>query len=497
MKNFLSSVILLLSLFSSLIYADNLSAQTPSGYSQDVEDKIKQVEENLGGWVKIEGHPNWTLQERMVHYKIHGLSIAVVHNYQIEWARAYGWADSAEQRPVTVHTVFQAASISKSLNAVGILKLVQDKKLDLYADINNYLTSWKFPYDSLSKNKKITIINLLSHTAGLGVHGFPGYTKGDTIPTVVEVLNGKRPANTPAVRSQFEPGLKFQYSGGGTTISQLIVMDVTHQPYDKFMWENVLKPMGMTASFYTQPPPVDSQSSLATAYEEDGKEVKGKYHIYPEEAPAGLWTNPTDLCKYIIETQLSYQGKSDKVLSPEFTRLRLTPYVDASAALGVFIDKTGDAKYFQHDGANEGFRCQYIGSLEDGNGVAVMVNSDNGGILREIINSVALVYGWKDFYKPVNKKVVLLTMEQLKALEGKYQFEFRKGDTSFIQITAKNNGIVLKQFWDGQEISFLAESDLAFFNQNFPFTLKFTKETNGTVTQVLAFDRDLWKRVKE
>jgi CubicO group peptidase (beta-lactamase class C family) len=497
MKKFLYSVVLLLGLFSSLICANMLSAQSPASYSHDVENKIKQVEQNLGGWVRIEDHPTWTLQERMSHYKIKGLSIAVVHNYQIEWARAYGWADSAEQRPVTIQTVFQAASISKSLNAVGVLKLVQDKKLDLYADINNYLISWKFPYDSLSKNKKITIINLLSHTAGLSVHGFPGYSKTDTIPTVIEILDGKRPANSPAVRSQFEPGLKFQYSGGGTTISQLIVMDITHQPYDKFMWENVLKPMGMTASFYTQPPPGDRQSSLATAYYADGKEVKGKYHIYPEEAPAGLWTNPTDLCKYIIETQLSYQGKSNKVLSQEFTRLRLTPYVDASAALGVFIDKKGDAKYFEHGGSNEGFRCQYFGSVEGGDGVAVMVNSDNGGILQEVINSVALAYGWKDFYKPATKKVVSLTADQLKGLEGKYQFEFRKGETSFIQITAKDNGIVLKQLWDGQEISFLAESDLAFFSIDFPFTLKFTREANGAATQVLALDRDLWKKVKE
>src|SRR5215467_10607049 len=164
MKNYISPVVFLCCLFSSLVCSTSVFAQTPSHYSSDVENKIKQVEENLVGRVKIDGRPNWTLQERMAHYKIRGLSIAVVHNYQIEWAKAYGWADSAEKRPVTVHTVFQAASISKSLNAVGLLKLAQDKKLNLNDDINNHLTSWKFPYDSLSKNKKITIMNLLSHT---------------------------------------------------------------------------------------------------------------------------------------------------------------------------------------------------------------------------------------------------------------------------------------------------------------------------------------------
>src|SRR5204862_3881195 len=139
----------------------------------------------------------------------------------------------------------------------------------------------KFPYDSLSRNKKITIANLLSHTAGLTVHGFPGYEKRDTIPTIIQIINGEKPANTGAIRSMYEPSLKYEYSGGGTTLSQLIVQDVTGDPYDVYMWENVLKPMGMDYSTYTQPAPASKQSLLATGYYNDGKEVKGKYHIYP------------------------------------------------------------------------------------------------------------------------------------------------------------------------------------------------------------------------
>ncbi len=211
--------------------------------------------------------------------------------------------------------------------------------MNLDSDINIYLKSWQFPYDSLSKEKKITIANLLSHTAGLTVHGFDGYEKGDTIPTLIQILNGEKPANSKAIRSMYEPSLKSQYSGGGTTISQLILQDVTGQPYDTYMWNNVLNPMGMSNSFYTQPPPAAKENILATGYNNDGAPVKGKYHIYPEQAAAGLWTNPTDLAKYIIETQLSLQGKSNKILSPETTRLRLTPYIDSSAALGVFIIK--------------------------------------------------------------------------------------------------------------------------------------------------------------
>lgn len=386
-----------------VIFSTTIQAQSDTSEAHEIRIRISQVESNLSGPAETQGKVKWTLKERMAFYKIRGLSIAVIHNYHMEWAKGYGWTDTANQKPVTTLTLFQAGSISKSLNAVGILKLAQDNKLDLYVDINTYLTDWKFPYEAASNNKKITLANLLSHTAGLSVHGFPGYEQGDTLPTLAQVLDGQRPANTAAVRSQFQPGLKYQYSGGGTTISQYILMQLTHEPYDKYMWENVLKPMGMINSSYTQPPPTDKQVLLATAYHADGSEVKGKYHVYPEQAAAGLWTNPTDLSKYIIETQLSYEGKSQKVLTQQFTRLRLTPYIDQRAALGVFIDKKGDAGYFQHGGADEGFLSQYYGSLEGGDGVVVMVNSDNGRILQEIVTSVATVYKWKGFVSPEKK----------------------------------------------------------------------------------------------
>jgi CubicO group peptidase (beta-lactamase class C family) len=351
-KIFSSSLLLLFFGVSTCI----LYGQTNQKYSKEVETRITKVVNNLGGWVQIENKPfKWTLADRMKFYHVNGVSIAVIKDYKIEWARGYGWADSVEQRPVTTATLFQAGSISKSLNAVGILKLVQEGKLNLDSNINDYLKSWQFPYDSLSKGKKITLSNLLSHTAGLNVHGFLGYAKGDTIPTLVQVLNGEKPANSKAVRSMFEPSLKYEYSGGGIEISQLIAQDITGQPYDVYMWQNVLKPMDLIHSFYTQPPPAEKLSLLATGYYNDGKEVKGGYHIYPEQAAAGLWTNPTDLAHYVIETQLSLRGKSNKVLSQKMTKLMLTPYIDSSAALGVFITKEGSEKYFSHGGTDEGF----------------------------------------------------------------------------------------------------------------------------------------------
>jgi CubicO group peptidase (beta-lactamase class C family) len=463
------------------IQTSNLSAQNNTTYSKEVQAKIKKFESNLGLWVQI-GNQQFTLVDRMKSNHINGVSIALVKDYKIEWAKAYGWADSAQQRPVTINTLFQAGSISKSLNGVGILKLVQQGKLTLDADINLYLKSWKFPYDSLSKGKKITIANLLSHTAGLTVHGFDGYEKGDTIPTLIQILNGEKPANSKAIRSMYQPSLRHQYSGGGTTISQLILQDVTGQPYDTYMQNNVLNPMGMSHSFYTQPPPADKENLLATGYYNDGKEVKGKYHVYPEQAAAGLWTTPTDLAKYIIETQLALQGKSNKVLSPATTRHRLTPYIDSSAALGVFIVKKENEKYFNHDGSDEGFVAAYFGSMENGNGAVVMANTDNWSLLSEVINSLASVYNWKDFYTPKIKTVVTVNDEILKSYVGNYKL-YR----NTFNVIQEKEGLVLRMDSKTKyKLYFTSDTDFFMFEMA-GSEVKFTKDKNNKIT---GFDID-------
>lgn len=401
---------------SGILLMANIAAQKTTLV---INDRIKQVENNLSPDIVYgDTISKLNLFQQMAAYKVNGLTIAVIKDYKIDWAKGYGWADAEEKRPVTVDTRFQAASISKSINSLGLLKLSQQGKLNLDADINDYLKTWKFPYDSLSKNKKISLASLLSHTAGLSVHGFGGYTPGDSIPTLVQILNGTKPANSPAVRSLFEPSKRLQYSGGGTTISQLVLMDITGMRYEDYMKKEVLVPIGMMNSFYNQPPPTGIKN-LATAYN-NGIAVQGKYNIYPEQAAAGLWTTPTDLAKYIIETQLEYEGKSAKVLSQATMQRRLTHYIDSNVALGVFLLKKAGDVYFTHNGGNNGFLCTSFGSLRGGNGVVVMINSNDFGIINELVNSVATVYNWKDFYKPVFKNLFIVSRDSLSNYVGKY-----------------------------------------------------------------------------
>jgi CubicO group peptidase (beta-lactamase class C family) len=400
----------------------------------EVGARIARVERNLFRWVRIQGEPGWKLEDRMKYYKVNGVSIAVIHNYRIEWARGYGLADTAEGRAVTVKTVFQAASISKSLNAMGLLKLAEQRRVALDTDINTYLVRWKFPYDSLSRGEKISIAHLLSHTAGLSVHGFNGYKRGDSLPDLPAVLDGRKPANSPAVRSEFEPGLIAQYSGGGIVISQLIVEDVTHQPYGSFMSSAVLQPLGMTSSCYAlEPDSVGkgergaSAREVATAYRHDGRDIGCKYHVYPELAAAGLWTTPSDIARFVVEMQLAVAGRSEKVLTHAMARKMLTPYLNKTSALGCFIVRKGDAEYFFHTGANEGFSSEFIGSVEGGNGLVIMLNSDNAAIMDEIANSVATVYDWKNFVPRVVRKPVRVADSVLGRYIGKYALDDSAG----------------------------------------------------------------------
>jgi CubicO group peptidase (beta-lactamase class C family) len=250
------------------------------------------------------------------------------------------------------------------------------------------------------------------------------------------------------------------------------------------MYDNVLKPLGMIASTYQQPPSDKKPELISTAYYPNGKEVPGKYHIYPEQAAAGLWTNPTDLSKYIIETQLAFAGKSHKVLDQQTTSLRLTPYNDKSAALGVFIDAYPDeTKYFQHGGVDEGFISQYYGSLDGGNGLVVMVNTSNGGsIIPEIVNSIAKVYGFKDLDHSKVIKQVAVADDVLQSYTGQYEIA-----PKVILTITKEGSTLYAQPTGEKKLQIFPETQGKFFLKEVDAELEFIKDDKGIVTKMVVF----------
>ncbi len=404
---------------SVVLLAQPLLGFTPARQTSSVEARIKRVESGLLPSVPIKGAPGWSIQERMTRYKIPGVSVAVINDFKVDWAKGYGVKDVETKEPVTTETLFQAGSISKPVAAMAALKKVSEGKISLEENINDKLTTWKLPDNQFTANKKVTLANLLSHTGGLTVHGFPGYAPNEKIPTLPQVLDGASPANTAPVRVDMEPGTKFRYSGGGVTIAQLAIMDIEKKPYPQIAKETVLGPIGMSSSTYEQPLPDATRKKAASGHRQNGNLVDGKIHIYPEMAAAGLWTTPTDLAKFGIEVQLSLAGKSNKVLSKEMIEKMITPYHSDSVGMGFFIEKHGNAIYFGHDGADEGFRAGLLVHRDKGYGIAVMVNSDNGQIIPEIFRSVAKEYQWEDYLPPA-REVVAIDAAKLDAYTGRY-----------------------------------------------------------------------------
>jgi len=322
-----------------------------------------------------------------------------------------------------------------------MLRLVQEGKLSLDAPVNDLLTSWKLPDNRFQSAEKVTLRRIASHQAGLTVHGFPGYAVTDSIPTVPQILDGVKPANTAAVRVDTTPGAIVRYSGGGTTIEQLVMTDVTGEPFPALMKRLVLDPIGMRESTFEQPLPAARAQQAAAAYGSKGEMVEGRWHVYPEMAPAGLWTTPTDLLTWAIEIASARTGTSSKVLSKEMATAMLTPQND-QFGIGPAVRGTGRGETFGHGGANEGYRAQltYFPSL--GKGAAVMTNGDNGTPLaQEILLAIAAEYGWVDF-APREISVVPLDSTALDALVGRYAMTTpmraevtvtRVGDSLFVE----------------------------------------------------------------
>ena len=370
-------------------------SQTP------LDQRIHRVENGLmpAQIAKGEPIPKWTIAERMAHYKVVGVSVAVIDNYAIHWAKGYGTLAKDNTRPVTTATLFQAGSISKPVAATAALHLVEAGKLSLDEDVNRKLKSWHVPENEFTREQKVTLRRILSHSAGLTVHGFPGYAVDEPLPTLIEILDGKKPANTAPIRVDLVPGSTERYSGGGYTIMQLLLTDVTGERFPQLLKSTVLEKVGMQHSTYQQALPPDWAKNAASGYRPNGEPVQGKWHVYPEMAAAGLWTTASDLAQFTIEIQKSREGRSNRVLSREMTNQMLTRQIDG-AGLGLMLGGTDQAPRFSHGGADEGFQAMLLATLDSGKGAVVMANSDNGiSLAQEILLSIAAEYGWPD-YKP-------------------------------------------------------------------------------------------------
>ena len=429
-------------------------------------ERISRIENNLQPNLQIEGEPVpvYNIEERLKELDIPGVSIAVINDGTIEWAKGYGMADRSENRPVTAETMFLAGSISKPVAATRAHQLAESGTISLDTNVNNYLTSWTLPDNEFTENEKVTTRRILNHTAGLTVWGFPGYDKGDSIPSAADVLDGK--GNTDSVRVYKEPGESWMYSGGGYTIMQLMITDLEGDSFPAIMQSNVLDPIGMTSSTFENPLPETYHAIAATGYRTNGDEVEGKWPIYPEMAAAGLWTTPSQLILWAKEIQQIYQSQGDGILKAETVNEMLTPGMNEHG-LGPGVSE----HTFGHGGADEGFRANLVAWKEHPVAVVVMVNSDNGSIIREIMLSIAEEYDLPGI-EPELKTISELSSEVLQRFVGTYSVS-GMGEA---EIARKENGLEVSAAFLDEPIFILPESDSTFFEKteglNFTFIIR-------------------------
>ncbi|PQJ82160.1 serine hydrolase domain-containing protein [Polaribacter glomeratus] len=444
-------------------------------YAQDEDQlllEINTIENSLSKMVQIKGDSikKYTILERMDFYKVPGVSIAIVQNRKIKWAKGYGYANTETGTKIDTETLFQAGSISKPLAALSALKLFENDSLELDKNVNYYLKNWQIPDNKFTKTEKVTIERLLTHTAGITVHGFPGYQQSDNFPDIIDVLNGN--GNTAKIVVNMIPGSIWRYSGGGYTIMEKVVEDISGLTLEDYMHKNILQPMGMKNSTYQQPIAKKFQKNISSAYDENGKLIKGLWNNYPEQAAAGLWTTPSDLAKYCIEMQEILNSKKVGILTKATVEKMLTKHKN-DWGLGPSLQNEKDSLIFGHGGKNAGFTNDMKAYAYQGNAIIVMTNADNGSkLISEIENSVSKYYNWS-ISKTKIIEVIKLSETDLKKYLGKYEL---KEENLILEVQLKESQLLI------------TNTPLGDLNMIPISATKFIEPENGTVIEFL-FDK--------
>ena len=356
---------------------------------ESVENNIYRIGENGKN-----DSTTTTLTSRMEALNVPGVSITVFDDNKILWSKGYGKKNKETGEDVNERTLFQAASISKPLASVAAFKLIERNILSLDENVNLKLDRWQVPDNEFTQIEKVTPRRIMSHTSGLSTSGFQGYNKRDSIPTLLEIVQGSEITNSEPVRVVQKPGASELYSGGGMEVLQMLMEDVTGEAFPKLLNTLVLDPTGMENSSFAYPLTERLQNLTANGYDENGYVVEGGYHIYPEKAAAGLWTNPTDLALFMIALGKSYRGENTVLLSQESAKTMMTRVPNAGG-IGIGIDGKGKAFRFRHTGGNAGFVCYAVSFANTGRGAVVMTNSDNGfPLIHEIVRAISKAYNW-------------------------------------------------------------------------------------------------------
>lgn len=451
-----------------------------------IKKRIKDIETGLLRAVYIKGQKPEKLRlvERMVFYRVPGVCLAAIDNDEVSWVKGYGYRDSKEDGPITVDTIFQAGAFSQPITAAIALMMVEEGKLNLERDVNEYLKRWKIPDSEMARQRPITLKDLLVHRAGFSNWVFPGYSKEEPLPTLLQILKGEKPAiNTPLIPLD-KPGTVIRTSESGYLVLQQLIEEVSGRPLAELAKEKIFDPVGMKNSFLAVEVPSEMMSKVATGHQRDGSQYPERWRRYPELAAKGLWTTASDMALFIAELMAAARGTYGKFISPQAARAMLTPQA-GSRGFGFIIEGSGDEVYFHCEGRTAGFACALLVFPAKKQGIVAMTNSDNGQILiEEIFRAAAAAYNWPHF-KPVERPLYRLDPSIYQQYVGRYEIS-----PDYILDVKYEDYYLIIQPTGQAPTKFYVESETVFFSVDPFIRIQFRRDERGNVTHLVLWQQD-------
>ena len=466
------------------------ACETPKSRTQK---RKRSVENGLVKAVVLKGQESekMKLEDRMMYYRVPGVSIAVIYQNRIDWANAYGFKEAGSFEPVTIHSLFQAASLSQPVAALAALDSVEEGRLTLDSDVNEFLSSWKLAENMFTRESNVTLRTLLSHSAGLIPYEFKGYPQSAPLPSLTQILSGQKPANSPAARLYAVPGTQYSYSELGYAVLQQILIDLEKKPFPQIMNESVFRPLGMERITFECPLPEGVEEMAVTGHLREGGPLEGKWHLYPEMAASGLWTTPTDLALFLIDIMKTARGESQKVVSPELARTILTLQIEIQG-LGFLIEDAGDNLFFHIKGKNEGFDCFMVAYPVRGEGAVVMTNSANGSyLIEEILRGISVAYEWPHF-QAEEKTIYRLNPSVYAQYVGKYEI-----NPEYVLDVAHEDYYLVITPTGQAPTRFFAQGLSVFFSTDPYIVIRFEKDEEGRVSGLILRQRSQSQKAKK
>ena len=314
------------------------------------------------------------LQEHMpgvlASNRVPGAVVSYIKNGEVVWTKAFGVADLQTGTPMRPDLVFNHGSNGKVMTAWALMRLVEAGKVELDAPANRYLKRWQIRSTTFDPNG-VTPRRLLNHTAGLTVHGFHDYEQGTKLPSLVEVLEGKN-QHDGAVYIKWEPGSTNVYSGGGYVIAQMIIEDVSGEPFAAFMERQVAKPLGLSSLGWVWTPQLERRAP--TPYDHNEQPV-GYRQLASQAIGSEICTVP-DFARFVAATVSGPGGEPPGrgVLKRE--------------TISTLLETFNVEKFLGHSGANPGWYAHFRLNVERREGFVIANNSSRGAAVNKSVGEL-------------------------------------------------------------------------------------------------------------